>query len=143
MSLIFSRTCELAFQATIFFSTREECSVFNASEIAKKLEVPKEYMSKVLQILTKLEVIGSKKGKNGGFFLNKNKLNLKLIDIVREVDGLEVFEKCLLGYPNCGVTDHCPVHDTWGKIRNEIYQLLENTTLNQLEGKTYERLKFI
>jgi len=143
MSLIFSKTCELAFQATIFFSTREEYYVFTAKEIAEKLEVPKEYLAKVLQILTKLGVIGSKKGKNGGFFLNKNKLNLKLIDIVREVDGLEVFEKCLLGYPGCGVTDHCPVHDTWGKIRDEIYQLLENTTLDQLEGKTYERLKLI
>ncbi len=143
MSLIFSKTCELAFQATIFFSTREEYYVFTAKEIAEKLEVPKEYLAKVLQILTKLEVIGSKKGKNGGFFLNKNKLNLKLIDIVREVDGLEVFEKCLLGYPGCGVTDYCPVHDTWGRIRDEIYQLLENTTLDQLEGKTYERLKLI
>ena len=72
MTVIFSKTCELGLQAVLFLSIKKEKRIFTAAEVSKELKVPKEYVSKVMQILTDSGIIGSKKGKNGGFYLAKS-----------------------------------------------------------------------
>ena len=140
MTVIFSKTCELGLQAVLFLSTKKETKVFNAKEISEELKVPKEYVSKVLQILTESGIVGSKKGKNGGFYLAKNPAQVKLIDIVEAIDGLDVFNCCVLGFPGCSHNEPCPVHDKWGKLREDAYKMLSEETLEQLREKTLHKI---
>jgi Rrf2 family protein len=140
MTVIFSKKCELAIQATLFLSIKSDSIVFNATEISKELKVPKEFVSKMLQTLTDSGIIGSKKGKNGGFFLARKPENIKLIEIVKAIDGDKVFKSCVLGFPNCGDDHPCPVHDKWGKIRDEAFKMLSEETLEELKEKTLEKI---
>ncbi|MCZ7602465.1 MAG: Rrf2 family transcriptional regulator [Melioribacteraceae bacterium] len=140
MTVIFSKTCELGLQAVLFLSIKKEKRIFTASEVSKELKVPKEYVSKVMQILTESGIIGSKKGKNGGFYLAKSPSNIKLIDIVQAIDGLELFSNCVLGFPGCSSDHPCPVHDKWGKLRDDAYKMLSTETLEQLKEKTLHKL---
>ncbi len=140
MTVIFSKTCELGLQAVLFLSIKKEKRIFTASEVSKELKVPKEYVSKVMQILTDSGIIGSKKGKNGGFYLAKSPSNIKLIDIVEAIDGFEIFNNCVLGFPGCSNENPCPVHDKWGKLRDEAYKMLSSETLEQLKEKTLHKL---
>lgn len=140
MTVIFSKKCELAIQATLFLSIKSDSIVFNATEISKELKVPKEFVSKMLQTLTDSGIIGSKKGKNGGFFLARKPENIKLIEIVKAIDGDKVFKSCVLGFPNCGDDYPCPVHDKWGKIRDEAFKMLSEETLEELKEKTLEKI---
>ena len=71
MTVFFSKAYELGLQAVLFLSTKEK-KIHNAEEVSIELKVPKEFVSKVLQILTSSGIVGSKKGKNGGFFLAKS-----------------------------------------------------------------------
>ncbi len=141
MTVIFSKKCEVGLQAVLFLSTQEKGKLFNALEVSKEVKQPKEFVSKMLQILTASGIVGSKKGKNGGFFLAQDPKSVKLIDIVEAIDGLAVFNKCVLGFPGCSVSEPCPVHGTWGKIRDKAYQMLSNETLFKLEAKTINKLK--
>ena len=93
-----------------------------------------------MQILTESGIIGSKKGKNGGFYLAKSPSNIKLIDIVEAIDGLEIFNNCVVGFPGCSSDHPCPVHDKWGKLRDDAYKMLSNETLEQLKEKTLHKL---
>ena len=140
MTVIFSKTCELGLQAVLFLSIKKEKRIFTATEVSKELKVPKEYISKVMQILTESGIIGSKKGKNGGFYLAKSPSNIKLIDIVEAIDGLDIFNNCVLGFPGCSSDNPCPVHDKWGKLRDDAYKMLSNETLEQLKEKTLHKL---
>lgn len=140
MTVIFSKTCELGLQAVLFLSIKKEKRIFTASEVSKELKVPKEYVSKVMQILTDSGIIGSKKGKNGGFYLAKSPSSIKLIDIVEAIDGFEIFNNCVLGFPGCSNENPCPVHDKWGKLRDEAYKMLSSETLEQLKEKTLHKL---
>ena len=139
MTVIFSKTCELGLQAVLFLSTKEK-KIYNAEEISNELKVPKEFVSKVLQILTTSGIVGSKKGKSGGFFLAKTPDQIKLIDIVEAIDGLEVFKSCVLGFPGCSHETPCPVHYQWGKLREEAFQMLSEETLENLKEKTVSKL---
>ena len=140
MTVIFSKSCELGIQAVLFLSIKKEKVIFNAEEISSELKVPKEFVSKVLQILTNSGIVGSKKGKSGGFYLAKNPANIRLIDIVEAIDGLEVFKTCVLGFPGCSSEKPCPVHDKWGKLREDAYKMLSEETLEQLKEKTIQKI---
>ncbi len=136
MTVFFSKACELGLQAVLFLSIKKEKLIFNAEEISKELKVPKEFVSKVLQILTNSGIVGSKKGKSGGFYLAKSPAQIKLIDIVEAIDGLDIFRSCVLGFPGCSHEKPCPVHNKWGKLRDEAYKMLSDETLEQLKEKT-------
>ena len=140
MTVFFSKTCELGLQAVLFLSIKKEKVIFNAAEVSKELKVPKEFVSKVLQILTNSGIIGSKKGKSGGFYLAKSPSQIKLIDIVEAIDGLELFGSCILGFPGCSAEKPCPVHNKWGKLRDEAYKMLSEETLEQLKEKTVQKI---
>lgn len=142
MTVIFSKACELGLQAVLYLSTKEK-RVFNSSEVAAELKVPKEFISKVMQMLTSSGIIGSKKGKNGGFFLAKEPAEIKLIDIVQAIDGLDLFKTCVLGFPGCSHEAPCPVHNKWGKLREEAFQMLNEETLEDLKEKTKNKLMLI
>ena len=140
MTVLFSKKCEIGLQAVLYLSTEEDGVLFNALQVSEKVKQPKEFVSKVLQILTTSGIIGSKKGKNGGFFLAKTASEIRLIEIVEAIDGMEVFEKCVLGFPECGDTHPCPVHMQWGKLRDDAYNMLREETLHDFKMKTFDKL---
>ncbi len=140
MTVIFSKKCELAIQAVLFLSVKKGKNVYNAYEVSKELKVPKEFVSKMLQTLTRSGIIGSKKGKNGGFFLAREPKDIKLIEIVEIIDGLESFTTCVLGFPNCSDEHPCPVHERWGAIRDETIHMLSEESLEQLREKTNKKI---
>jgi Rrf2 family iron-sulfur cluster assembly transcriptional regulator len=141
MTVIFSKKCELALQAVLFLSTQDSKKAFSATQISEKLGVPKEFVSKVLQQLAIEGIVGSKKGKNGGFFLKRPANSIHLIDIVLAIDGLDVFHKCVLGFKGCSMDNPCPVHEKWGKLRDETYRMLSEETLAELCDKTIVKIE--
>jgi Rrf2 family iron-sulfur cluster assembly transcriptional regulator len=141
MTVIFSKKCELALQAVLFLSTQDSKKAFNATQISEKLGVPKEFVAKVLQQLAIEGIVGSKKGKNGGFFLKRSANSIHLIDIILAIDGLDVFHKCVLGFKGCSMDNPCPVHEKWGKLRDETYKMLSEETLAELRDKTIVKIE--
>jgi Rrf2 family protein len=140
MTVIFSKKCEYGLQAVLYMSARGQSSVCPSDEIAKKLKIPKEFVSKILQSLTKSGIIKSKKGKSGGFILAKHPSKIKLIDIVEAIDGLELFQSCVLGFPNCSPDNPCPVHNKWGKLREKALAMLSSETLDKFMDKTLNKI---
>ncbi len=140
MTVIFSKKCELALQAVLYLSTGETGRCFSAAEISKELSVPKEFISKILQALTPSGIVMSKKGKMGGFCIGKEISDIRLIDIVEAIDGLDIFHTCVLGFPGCSVEAPCPVHHEWGQLREKTVQMLSKNTLAELKGKTINKI---
>jgi len=140
MTVIFSKKCEYGLQAALYLSSKAPGEVIPAEDIAKKLSIPKEFVSKILQSLTESGLIFSKKGKSGGFALAKDPKKIRLIDIVMAIDGLDVFNSCVLGFPECSPDHPCPVHDKWGQLRTEAYNMLTDETIDQFKEKTINKI---
>lgn len=141
MSVIFSKKCEYGLQAILYLASREEKKYFSAREIANDLKIPKEFISKILQSLVDFELVGSQKGKNGGFYLAKDPSEIRLIDIVEAIDGLEIFTTCVLGFPDCSSDVPCPVHNPWGKLRSMAYNMLSSETIDKFTEKTLMKIQ--
>lgn len=140
MTVFFSKKCEYALQAILLMAASEQDSIYPAEKISKKLNIPKEFISKILQSLTESGMIESKKGKAGGFKLAKHPSKIKLIDIVEAVDGLESFSSCVLGFPKCSDKNPCPLHDKWGELRSKAYDMLAEETLDHFKELTLQKI---
>lgn len=140
MTVIFSKKCEYGLQAVLYLASKHGEPVVAAEEIAGKLNIPREFVSKILQSLTESGLVYSKKGKSGGFALAKDPQSIRLIDIVAAIDGLGMFNSCVLGFPNCSPQHPCPLHDKWGVLRTNAYNMLTDQTLDQLRDKTLHKI---
>ncbi len=140
MTVIFSKKCEYGLQAVLYLSAKGIGEIVSADEIAKKLNIPKEFVSKILQSLTESGLVNSKKGKAGGFSLAKEPSKIRLIDIVAAIDGLGMFNTCVLGFPSCSPDHPCPLHEKWGSLRSSTYNMLTEQTLDELKEKTLNKI---
>jgi Rrf2 family protein len=143
MTVIFSKKCEYGLQAILFIATHQPGETVSAEKISKALKIPREFVSKILQDLRESGLIRSVKGKSGGFCLGKDTSKIKLIDIVEAIDGLELFNSCVLGFPDCSPETPCPMHDKWGVLRDQAYQMLSAESLDQLKEKTLSKISKI
>ena len=141
MTVIFSKKCEYGLQAVLYLAAKENGDVIPVDEIANKLSIPKEFVSKILQSLTESGIVYSKKGKSGGFALAKAPQKIRLIDIVAAIDGLGMFNSCVLGFPKCSPENPCPLHEKWGTLRSNAYDMLTDETLDQLKSKTLRKIQ--
>ncbi len=141
MTVVFSKKCEVAIQAVLFLSAQDIGVLFNAKDIAERMKLPKEFVSKILQTLTSNGIIGSRKGKNGRFYLHKHPEKVFLVDIVEAIDGLDVFHRCILGFEGCTSSQPCPVHDEWGKLRELTLEMLKNHSLAEIKDKTISKIE--
>ena len=140
MTVIFSKKCEYGLQAVLYLAAKMTNEVIPSDEIARKLNIPKEFVSKILQSLTESGIVYSKKGKSGGFALAKEPNKIRLIDIVAAIDGLDIFNSCVLGFPHCSPDNPCPVHDKWGKLRMNAYNMLTDETIDKFKEKTLKKV---
>ena len=140
MTVIFSKKCEYGIQAVLYLAAREKGTLVSAEEISKVLKIPREFVSKILQSLRESGLILSSKGKSGGFTLAKDPSRVKLLDVVAAIDGLDMFDNCVLGFPECTATHPCPVHDTWGTLRTQAYDMLNSETIDKLKEQTLHKI---
>lgn len=139
---MFSKSCEYGIRAVILICEKSRRNlILNVKEISAQANVPEQYLAKVLQQLSKQKVISSIKGPKGGFFMDEFQKGLTLIDLIKAIDGDSLFKDCSLGLRECNEKTPCPLHKYFKAIRNELREMLESTTLEQLskdlkKGKT-------
>ncbi|MCC6548443.1 MAG: Rrf2 family transcriptional regulator [Ignavibacteriaceae bacterium] len=136
MSLLLSKKSEYAIQSLLYLTLTKKGLAVTAADIADHLQIPKEFVSKILQELTNSGFIESRKGKGGGFLLGKNPKEIYLIDVVKAIQGNDVFEGCVLGFPGCSDEYPCAVHSSWIKLLNDTKKMLGSRNLHQLAHKT-------
>ncbi len=130
---MFSTSCHYALQAMIFIALKsEENKNVDLTSIAADLEIPKHFLSKILQILVKHKLLESMKGPTGGFKLSKPASEINLIKIVEVTDGLDVFNRCGIGFKKCDDKHPCPIHFEFSRVRKQVQVLFETKTLEQL-----------
>jgi len=117
--LIFSNTCQYAIKACIVLANEKR--KIGIIDISEQISTPTHFTSKILQQLTKKQLISSGKGKGGGFYLNDEQFeNLTIKDIYENFEGKEVLTSCLLGLKQCNGENPCPIHHLALAIKEKV-----------------------
>jgi len=130
---MFSKSCEYALQGVIYIALHgQNGKNVGLKEIAESQEIPLHFLSKILQIMVKNDILSSIKGPNGGFSLKKNPDNLYLKEIVEITDGTDLFDRCGIGLKKCSDTSPCPIHFDYKVVKDKIRDLLQTKSLSGL-----------
>lgn len=131
---MFSKACEYGIKATIYIAMQSmQNSRVSLKDIAKEIDSPVAFTAKILQQLARNKIVESVKGPTGGFQIEKKKIDsIKLRRIVSAIDGDSIFRGCGLGFKECNENYPCPIHDKFKKVRNELQQMLEDTSIYEL-----------
>lgn len=128
-----SNACKYAIRALIFLAAQGKLQLrVNIRDLAAAIDSPEPFTAKIMQSLARQNIVSSVKGPNGGFYLTKQQLQLKIIDIVYAIDGNHVLTGCGLGLKNCSDTQPCPMHNEYSAIRNQLFKILSQNTVLSL-----------
>ena len=126
----FSKTTSYALRI-LHHMAADTTLVYNAKYLHETLDIPYQYIRRLLTDLSKHGLVVSQHGRNGGFRLQKAPKDIFLSDIVDAVEGVEIMTKCIVGFEECPFDHQCAMHESWIEIRNNILKVLETTSLEK------------
>ena len=120
-----------------FLARCEESNPVQISEISKKENISHKFLESILLTLKKAGLLGSKKGKGGGYYLLKSPSEIPMTAIMRILEGpismvpcvsLNFYEKCA----DCPDESACAVHNLMMQVRDNTLDVFRNTSLADL-----------
>lgn len=128
-----TKTSEYALRSLIYLAMHAVGgNKVGIKEVANELELPPAFTGKILQELVRKGLLASVKGPHGGFFLDRPAHSITIMDVVREIDGLEVFKRCGLGLHKCSDSHPCPLHQDFKVYRDGLARLFSQRTIQDL-----------
>ncbi len=143
MNNMFTESVKHAIQAMIYLAVNQDKTVM-VSKIAEDYNIPKFYLAKIVQTLSKHNLINSTRGRNGGIKLNKPAKDIRIIDIIHVIDGPPPEkEMCLFGLDICSDSVPCPIHDVWKTMKNDLNEKLIHQNLETLAKEVHRKHKIL
>ena len=135
-----SKKTKYGLKALTYIAKSDSEAPVQVAEIAKSEKIPQKFLESILLTLRKSGFLGSKKGKNGGYYLIKKTSEIKMSDVMRVLEGpiamvpcvsLNFYEKC----DDCPDEHECSVHKLMIQVRDNTLYVLRSNTLEDLAGK--------
>lgn len=117
---------------------RQEGKMVSVGTIAQSENIPHKFLESILLLLRKSGFLGSKKGKGGGYYLLKDASDIRMVDIMRILEGpiapvacvsLNYYEKC----DDCPDESACSLNKLMIQVRDANLTVFRNTTLEDLK----------
>ncbi|MBF0484156.1 MAG: Rrf2 family transcriptional regulator [Candidatus Omnitrophica bacterium] len=130
MKLI-NKNTDYAVQA-LFYISQKTPNIISTVEVEKQLNLPRPFIRKILQNLTKAGYLSSSKGSGGGFTIARPLDDIYLLDLMQLFQGRLAFTDCSFQKKVCPNAGHCP-------LRRRI-KTIEDTVLHELKGVSLAEL---
>ena len=134
-----SKKTKYGLKALTFIARTKSDDPVQVGAIAKSEQIPQKFLESILLTLRKAGVLGSKKGKHGGYYLRKQPSEILMTEVMRVLEGpiamvpcvsLNFYEKC----DDCPDEKLCSVNKLMIQVRDNTLNVLRNTTLADLSA---------
>lgn len=131
-----TKSTEYAIRALVYVQLKNwEGKRPGVVEIAREIEAPEAFSAKILQTLTRHQLLDSAKGRGGGFFFNDEQTELSLYKIIHVMEGDGCFHRCGFGLKSCNNNNPCPLHDQYKVVRDSFYDIVRKESIQSLSEK--------
>jgi Rrf2 family protein len=132
-----SMKCQYALHALVYIAEADPASLVNIRQIAERKNIPKKFLENILMELKNGGFIASKKGKWGGYHLNKPAEEIQILQVIRLIDGAVAMLPCvsLNFYQSCGRCEdeaNCAINRVFSMVRDQTLKILSTHTLKDL-----------
>lgn len=94
----------------------------------QEIGMPRSFLVKIARDLIKAGIIAAKEGRNGGYYLIKDKNKVTLLDVVVAIEGKIATADCVCG-KECGRAESCEHRSLMIKVSAELAEVLGKYTL--------------
>ena len=101
------------------------------SDIAQRQGISLSYLEQLFSRLRKRSLVASVRGPGGGYSLGKEASEIYVGEVISAVDENMDTTRCH-GAHNCQNNERCLTHDLWSDLSNQIYNYLNNISLQDL-----------
>ena len=130
--MIFSRTSQYAIQALVLLATEPPGSHVLCRTLAARLGIPLPYLSKLMQEFSRRGIVGSSRGRQGGYFMVKPAAEVSLMEVMTVINGERATTECFLGFKECSDETACALHCRWRPVKEKLFGLLAEQSLGKL-----------
>jgi Rrf2 family protein len=128
--MLFTKSTAYALQALVELSKFEK--PVDVNKISELTDLPKPFLAKLLQNLSKHGFVKSFKGIHGGFVLAKKPEDIRIVDVFKSLEDKESLVFYCSSNKNDCTRDRSNVCVLWpffAKMENEISKVLDKYTL--------------
>ncbi|MEW5758879.1 MAG: Rrf2 family transcriptional regulator [Candidatus Omnitrophota bacterium] len=130
MKLI-TRDTDYAVRALAFIA-KNKCKLATASELVDKIKIPRPFLRKILQILTRHKILLSYKGVCGGFRLAKDPKKILITDLIDIFQGRLRFNECFFRKELCPNRRTCFLKKKIDRIEGLVTKELKSINIASL-----------
>ncbi len=129
-----SKKADYGLIALLHLAAKETRPSASAKEIAETYGLPLPLLAKVLQTLTRRGFLAAAYGTNGGYRLARRAESISALEVIDALDGPVVLTSCTGKANGCDRNSKCTARGPLEKIREDILQLLERTSLSEMRS---------
>jgi len=138
-----SKKTKYAINALLHLAREYGSGPVRVSDVAVENNIPQKFLEAILLELRNAGILGSKKGKMGGYYLLKKPEDVNLAQVLRLMDGaiallpcvsINYYERCL----ECRDEEVCSIREAFLEARTESVRVFENHTLKDLVQREIE-----
>jgi Rrf2 family protein len=109
-------------------------------KISESEHIPRKFLEAILLDLKNAGILNSKKGKAGGYFLQKSPDDINIAEVMRLFDGAIALLPCVahLYYARCEECQDeatCGIRDIFAEVRAESVRMLKKATLTDIVNR--------
>lgn len=131
-----TRAGEYAVRCVLYLASQGAGVLCARKEIARKMEIPDQFLGKIAQQLARAGVIEIVQGARGGFRLVVAPEELTLLKVVEAVIGEIFLNDCVMRPESCNRSHACAVHCIWAKAKDQLRQTLQEASFARILEET-------
>jgi Rrf2 family protein len=132
-----TRETDYGVQALVFLGSVPEGTVVARPAIAEQLDIPNEFLAKVLRKLARAGLIRSHAGSKGGYSLSRPLGEIDVAGVIEAIDGPIAFARCLDGAkPPCRRVCACEIREGMARIQGEVRRLLARHSMAEVARRS-------
>lgn len=135
-----TRAADYAIRVMMHMASLPPGSRTSRNSLAEAADCPEQFLSKVLQGLTRAGLVISHRGNTGGFELPPTPagLSVSMLDVVEAIEGPIHLNICLNSGEACDRQQWCPAHSTWERAQAAMVEVLRGTSIADLAKRVPE-----
>src|SRR6185503_17312318 len=127
-----TRAADYAVRVMIHLAGLPSGTRSSRADLAEAAECPEQFLSKVLQNLTRAGLVVSHRGNTGGFELSSRHRSASVLEIVEAIEGPVHLNVCLTSEQACARQGWCPAHSVWAEAQIAMVAVLQRASIAEL-----------
>ena len=118
------------------FAKKPKDTVLSTKQLSEETGISYRMVCKILNLLTKTNLLLSHRGIHGGYQLGKPSDAISLEEAINALEGGVALTECTRNECDCQAYDHCVVQSHWCTINNAFKSVLSKITISNMTGST-------